>query len=139
MPRGWFCLAGSSCLRFIAGRGCAGFGRWRSGGTARLRRGRNPPRAAYIGLMRLAFLAVGRDFNAYVANYHDARGMHYLHDVNDWLGGYPYESIRPAAVDEMLNRLGFAPVRSKVQPYSTGLFDSGCDEYVYRNSADPSR
>jgi hypothetical protein len=102
-------------------------------------RAQSATRGLYIGLMRLAFLAVGRDFNAYVANYHDARGMHYLHDVHDWLGGYPYESIRPAAVDEMLNRLGFAPVCSKVQPYSTGLFGSGCDEYVYRNSADPSR
>jgi 2-polyprenyl-6-hydroxyphenyl methylase/3-demethylubiquinone-9 3-methyltransferase len=88
--------------------------------------------------MRLAFLALGRDFKAYLANYHGTRGMDYLHDVHDWLGGYPYESVRPTEVAEILNRLGFAPVRSKVRPYSTGVFGSGCDEYVYRSGADAS-
>jgi len=93
-------------------------------------------RGVYVALMRLAFTLVGRDFNAYVSNYRGNRGMNYIHDVHDWLGGYPYESVRPADVAEYLSRLDFVPLRSKVQPFSTGLFGSGCDEYVYRSVAD---
>jgi 2-polyprenyl-3-methyl-5-hydroxy-6-metoxy-1,4-benzoquinol methylase len=89
-------------------------------------------RGIYVGLMRLAFSLLGRDFGAYVTDYRSKRGMNYVHDVHDWLGGYPYESIRPAEVAQDLGRLGFAHVRSKVQPYSTGLLGSGCDEFVYR-------
>lgn len=89
-------------------------------------------RGFYLTLMRLAFALLGRDFNAYVTNYRGQRGMDFGHDVHDWLGGYPYESIRPASVAEKLSRLGFEAVRSKVRPYSLGLFGSGCDEYVYR-------
>ncbi len=88
-------------------------------------------RGVYVGLMRLAFTLVGRNFNAYVANYRGNRGMDYMHDVHDWLGGYPYDSIGPGDVAREMSRLGFAHLRSKVRPYSTGLFGSGCDEYVY--------
>lgn len=88
-------------------------------------------RGVYTGLMRVAFTLAGRNFSAYVANYRSNRGMNYIHDVHDWLGGYPYESIGPAEVAREMNGLGFAHVRSKVRAYSTGLFGSGCDEYVY--------
>jgi 2-polyprenyl-3-methyl-5-hydroxy-6-metoxy-1,4-benzoquinol methylase len=93
-------------------------------------------RGFYVALMKLAFALLGRNFGTYVSNYRSNRGMDYIHDVHDWLGGYPYESIRPAEVARELARLGFVPVRSKVQPYSTGLFGSGCDEYVYRRVGD---
>jgi hypothetical protein len=82
--------------------------------------------------MKLAFALLRRDFDAYVSGYRGNRGMDYIHDVHDWLGGYPYESIRPAEVAREMSHLGFAPVRSKIKPYSTGVFGSGCDEYVYR-------
>lgn len=95
-------------------------------------RAQSAARGLYVALMKLAFALMGRDFDVYVSNYRGNRGMDYIHDVHDWLGGYPYESVRPADVARELTRLGFAPVRSKVQPYSTGLFGSGCDEYVYR-------
>jgi SAM-dependent methyltransferase len=95
-------------------------------------------RRVYVALMRSAFAATGRDFKAYVAAYRGNRGMSYLHDVHDWLGGYPYESIGPAEVAHEMGRLGFTHVRSKVQEYSLGLFGSGCDEYVFRNSGLPA-
>jgi len=91
-------------------------------------------RELYVTSMQVAFTVLGRNFNAYVANYRNNRGMNYIYDVNDWLGGYPYESIRPARVAEELSRLGFRQIRSRVQPYSLGLFGSGCDEYVYRSN-----
>ena len=97
-------------------------------------RAQSAARSLYVALMKLAFALVGRNFSAYVSSYRGNRGMDYIHDVHDWLGGYPYQSIRPVEVARELTRLGFAPVRSKVQPYSTGLFGSGCDEYVYRRA-----
>ena len=90
--------------------------------------------AIYAKLMHLAFVLLGRNYHAYVATYSGNRGMTFNHSVRDWVGGYPYESIRPVEVADELARLGFAHVRSKVQPYSTGLFGSGCDEYVYRRA-----
>lgn len=95
-------------------------------------------RRVYVALMRLAFAATGRNFNAYVGAYRGNRGMSYVHDVHDWLGGYPYESIRPAEVEHEMARIGFTRIRSKVQGYSWGLFGSGCDEYVFRNSGSPT-
>jgi len=85
----------------------------------------------YVALMRVAFAALRRDFDSYVANYRSKRGMDYRHDVHDWLGGYPYESIDSEEVALIMRNLGLSHVRSEVQPYSTGLFGSGCDEYVY--------
>jgi 2-polyprenyl-6-hydroxyphenyl methylase/3-demethylubiquinone-9 3-methyltransferase len=94
-------------------------------------RAQSAARGLFVGLMKLAFAVLRRDFKTYVSGYRRNRGMDYIHDVHDWLGGYPYESIRPAEVEGELTRLGFAAVRSKTRPYSTGLFGSGCDEYAY--------
>jgi 2-polyprenyl-6-hydroxyphenyl methylase/3-demethylubiquinone-9 3-methyltransferase len=91
-------------------------------------------RGLYVMLMRLGFALLGRNFAAYVADYRSKRGMDYIHDVHDWLGGYPYESIGPTEVAEKLMELKFEHVRSKVHPASLGLFGSGCDEYVYRRA-----
>ena len=88
-------------------------------------------RAIYIILLRLRFLATGGDFRSYVANYKSLRGMNFLHNVHDWMGGYPYESISGAEVDDFMRRLGFARVRSFTSPKTFGFFGSGCDEYVY--------
>jgi SAM-dependent methyltransferase len=88
-------------------------------------------RSLYVTIMRLVFALLGRNFRDHVSNYRSNRGMEYFHDVHDWLGGYPYESISPAQVENELVNLGFAHVRSKVKRYSVGLFGSGCDEYVY--------
>ena len=93
-------------------------------------------RGLYVTLMRSAFVLTGRDFAAYVSSYRSNRGMDFVHDVHDWLGGCPYESIRPADVAKDLRALGFHEVRTKVHPASIGLFGSGCDEYVYRRVAD---
>ena len=90
--------------------------------------------AIYTKLMHLAFVLLGRDYRAYVATYSGNRGMTFNHSVRDWVGGYPYESIRPVEVARELSCLGFTQIRSKVQPYSMGLFGSGCDEYVYRRA-----
>lgn len=86
----------------------------------------------YVGMMRLAFFLRGGGFDAYVQARRNSRGMDYLSDVRDWLGGYPYESISPSEVDGLMSKLGFEKVRCWVEGFSIGLFGSGCDEYVYR-------
>jgi 2-polyprenyl-6-hydroxyphenyl methylase/3-demethylubiquinone-9 3-methyltransferase len=67
----------------------------------------------------------------YVRNYPESRGMNFSHDAHDWLGGYPYET---SSADEMLKRvsaLGFTELRSFCLPLTTGLFGSGCNEFVF--------
>ncbi|MCX7900996.1 MAG: class I SAM-dependent methyltransferase [Burkholderiaceae bacterium] len=94
-------------------------------------------RSVYRVLFRLGLSATGRRFSDYVASYRSNRGMDYEHDVHDWLGGWPYESISPPEVEALMRKLGFSQVREfarkgGVLGRHTGLFGSGCDEYVYR-------
>lgn len=89
-----------------------------------------------IGLKRTMFAAAGRDFDAYVADYKKRRGMLFEQDMHDWLGGWPYESISPAAVERAMSRLGLAREREFAKGgYFLGVrwteFGSACDEYVY--------
>jgi 2-polyprenyl-3-methyl-5-hydroxy-6-metoxy-1,4-benzoquinol methylase len=91
-------------------------------------------RAVFTSALHLAFLVTRRDFQAYVENYKGSRGMSFVHDVHDWMGGYPYESITSAEVTVLMNQHRFEHIRSNVRPYETGVFGSGCDEYVYRRA-----
>ena len=95
-------------------------------------------RAAFVGAMRVAFFLSRRDFRKYRETYGQAyRGMNYDHDVHDWLGGYPYESLSPPEADRLRQSLGFVPVRAFVQErMSLGLFGSGNDEYVWQRARD---
>lgn len=88
-------------------------------------------RAMYIRLFRLLNR---RAFAGYVANYRSNRGMDFYHDVHDWLGGWPYESILPAETDHFMRQLGMRQIRSFVvrEGKTRGLLGSGCNEYVYR-------
>jgi SAM-dependent methyltransferase len=95
-------------------------------------RAQHAARAIYTALLRLRFALTGGDFRAHVANYQSQRGMEFGHDVHDWMGGYPYESISAPEVETLMRRIGFAHVRSFTSPLTIGLFGSGCDEYVYR-------
>jgi SAM-dependent methyltransferase len=92
-------------------------------------------RALYIALLRAAFFFIGRDFRSHVANYHSIRGMDFVHDVHDWMGGYPYESILAPEVEALMRSLHFARIRATGTPLTTGIFGSGCDEYLYRRTS----
>jgi SAM-dependent methyltransferase len=86
-------------------------------------------RSVYVALFRLAMRGA---FDSYVANYRQSRGMDFYHDVHDWLGGWPYESISPAQTERFMQELGMRQIRAFVHAgKATGLFGSGCDEYVY--------
>jgi hypothetical protein len=76
--------------------------------------------------------AASRSFRIYLASYAKRRGMDFEHDMPDWLGGWPYESISPAETERFVTELGFQRVRAFARAgVSLGLFSSGCDEYVY--------
>jgi 2-polyprenyl-6-hydroxyphenyl methylase/3-demethylubiquinone-9 3-methyltransferase len=91
-------------------------------------------RAAFVAAMRLAFFLTRRDFRKYRESYGQAyRGMNYEHDVHDWLGGYPYESVSPTEADRFRQSLEFVRVRLFVEGRTRlGLFGSGNDEYVWQ-------
>lgn len=96
-------------------------------------------RAIYIALFKLGLAVTGRSFTHYVQNYGANRGMDFYHDVHDWLGGWPYESITPAEFDALMQSLGFAAERvfarkGRLFARHSGLFGSGCDEYIYRRA-----
>jgi SAM-dependent methyltransferase len=85
--------------------------------------------SAYVSVFKL--LKRG-SFEDYVANYSQVRGMDFRHDVHDWLGGWPYESISPAQTDRLMRQLGLRKVRAFLVPgRAMGLLGSGNDEYVY--------
>ena len=73
----------------------------------------------------LARLRAGRN----VGN-EQQRGMDRVHDIHDWLGGYPYESASPEEIVAALP--GFVLERQLLIPGRRhGLLGSGCDEYVF--------
>lgn len=89
-------------------------------------------RSIYTQLYRLRQRATGGDFRTFTANYVSRRGMDFEHDVHDWLGGYPYESITPTAAHRWLDELGFSIDREFLLASSIGLFGTGCHEFVFR-------
>jgi SAM-dependent methyltransferase len=106
--------------------------RWYAGASPDAQR---RARAVYIALLRLRFLLTRGDFQSYVETYQRQRGMAFEHNVHDWMGGYPYESISAPEVEAVMQPLGFARIWSMATPLTFGFFGSGCDEYLYRRTA----
>ena len=90
-------------------------------------------RRLYAALFAMRLWAAGRSFRKHVDHYHEnGRGMDFYHDVHDWLGGYPYESISSDEVEELMQQVRMVRVRSFVEKGLTlGIFGSGCNEYAY--------
>jgi hypothetical protein len=80
--------------------------RWYSQASERSQRA---AAAIYVGLYRLALAVTGRGFAEYRKTYASGRrGMDFYRNVHDWLGGYPYESISPAAMGAVAAELGLS-------------------------------
>lgn len=92
----------------------------------------------YIRLFGFYLLLRGKRLSTHIANYNKKRGMDFHHDVRDWIGGYPYESITPVELSRLLTPLGFDLVKQNVRRRS-GLFGSGNDEFLFRRRAGESR
>lgn len=86
----------------------------------------------YIRLFGLYLLLRGKRLASHIAGYRNAkRGMDFYHDVRDWIGGYPYESIAPNELSGLLRPLGLDLAKQNSRKRS-GLFGSGNDEYLFR-------
>ncbi len=86
---------------------------------------------------RARFLVKGESFREYLKQYHYVRGMDYQHDIHDWLGGYPYESMTPKEFGDYVASLGFevvAPEALDPKPLWT-LSSGGCQEIRFRRAA----
>ncbi len=87
---------------------------------------------AFYGTAKLGFLTVARHENpyAYVRDYGKRnRGMSYWRDVEDWLGGLPFQYAEVDAVTSFVAPLGFEVCGAVAA--SAG----GCHEYLFRRTA----
>jgi 2-polyprenyl-6-hydroxyphenyl methylase/3-demethylubiquinone-9 3-methyltransferase len=72
-----------------------------------------------------------RTFEECVTDYAKTRGMDFMTDIRDWLGGYPYDSISEEDMLALAHHLGLRTVRRFCETPGSGLFGTGCDEYVF--------
>jgi 2-polyprenyl-6-hydroxyphenyl methylase/3-demethylubiquinone-9 3-methyltransferase len=87
---------------------------------------------AYVQAFRAGLALTGRSLSGYVAGYKSKRGMDFQHDVRDWLGGWPYESISAAGVDRLMREFGLARTAFfGKRGIGFGALGVGCNEYVY--------
>jgi SAM-dependent methyltransferase len=66
---------------------------------------------AYLAWRASVALAARRSLLREVREYRSARGMSYLHDAVDWLGGYPYEFASAEEVEAFVVARGFRPTK----------------------------
>ncbi|WP_267256631.1 hypothetical protein [Coxiella endosymbiont of Ornithodoros maritimus] len=92
-------------------------------------------RYTYIIFLLLDHWIKGNNPFKFIKNYKIFRGMFFIHDMHDWLGGYPYKSITLQAMKEFSNSIGFYVEKQKIQGHkiSSAIFGSACDEYVLKN------
>jgi 2-polyprenyl-3-methyl-5-hydroxy-6-metoxy-1,4-benzoquinol methylase len=93
---------------------------------------RNIIRSAYISFYRIGRFLQKRSFKDEVHNYNDQRGMSFYIDVDDWLGGYPYESIAPQVLKNYIQGFGFKSVKEFSGKSGFGFFGSGNDEFIFQ-------
>lgn len=96
-------------------------------------------RKLYKLMYAIGLAATGRRYADYVAQYRSNRGMDFDHDVHDWMGGWPYESITPTEARQLMRELGYEDERLIVRKHGffgrdLGFYGSGCDEFLYRRS-----
>ena len=92
----------------------------------------------YATLIIITKTLCGTNVISHIKNYKENRGMSFLHDIHDWLGGYPYESISPTECHGFLEKIGFKLISQNIYVPQTifktfiQIMGSGCDEYVFK-------
>ncbi len=90
-------------------------------------------RAIYTRAYKLGLRATGRDPQRYIEEYNNVRGMNFYNDIDDWLGGYPYESATEAEIEKFLSVRGFTAQYIKPLRPRLGLFGTGCAEFRFQH------
>ena len=96
-------------------------------------------RYPFAAALLLAHFLKGRNPVSYVRNYGAQRGMSFMHDVDDWLGGYPYESVEPDELVAFFEKHGFRPVLEMNTESHIGLFGTGCGEWVFQRTGEANK
>ena len=78
-----------------------------------------------IACVRLSPMDYFKNITQYATK--SARGMSYLHDMVDWVGGYPFEVAKPEEIFDFFHARGFRLLKLK-----TCAGSHGCNEYVFR-------
>lgn len=92
-------------------------------------------RTPFIAAFKLGLRVTGRNPAQYIADYKGVRGMNFYNDIDDWLGGYPYESATEQEIVAFLAPLGFSLEQVYPASEQVGLFGTGCSEFRLRRSA----
>ncbi len=79
-------------------------------------------------------LRKGKMPHQFVREYKQVRGMNFMHDIDDWLGGYPYESVQHEEIVKYMRERGFVLEKSFNTKRPIGVFGSGCGEWVFRKT-----
>lgn len=89
-------------------------------------------RTPFIYALKFCLWATGRSPTKYIDNYKSARGMNFYNDIDDWLGGYPYESATENEIITFMHKLGFTDELVLGLRPKLGLFGTGCSEFRFR-------
>lgn len=91
-------------------------------------------RGTYVAAKKLRMRMTGKNPAKFIAEYKSQRGMNFFNDLDDWLGGYPYESATEEEIVSFLGARGFKPeFVSGLQP-GLGVFGTGCSEFRFRRT-----
>jgi 2-polyprenyl-6-hydroxyphenyl methylase/3-demethylubiquinone-9 3-methyltransferase len=71
-----------------------------------------------------------RGYFATYSNYESVRGMSWIYDRIDWIGGYPFEVSTPDRIFDLYKAKGFTLTRLKTDA------SHGCNEYVFQKTQD---
>jgi len=85
---------------------------------------------AYISALFAKMTLRGKLPWAYVHRYKSERGMNFYRDIDDWIGGLPYEFANPSETVDFLSDRGFELIRLRTAE------SCGCNEYLFRRSRD---
>ena len=88
----------------------------------------------YVAAFMLGKMIRSGDAISYVRSYKSRRGMEFLVDVDDWLGGYPYESVAPEELKRFVSNLGFVLEDKFGERAGVGLLGTGCGEWRFVKS-----
>lgn len=90
-------------------------------------------RYPYTFLLLLALCLRKAKFpSSIINNYSKVRGMSFYHDVDDWLGGYPYESVKSKELILFMQERNYKLINKFNTKSPIGLFGTGCGEWVFQ-------
>ncbi len=85
----------------------------------------------YSALRLIIMPLKGKNPITFLKNYHKNRGMNFLHDGHDWLGGYPYQSISKTDLQKLLEKDDLELIYDYKAEKRLAPLGTGCGEYHF--------